>query len=172
MIFMMLKGFDAKDCSIRLYNAGLFNFPFPPRDLSVIFPNWVLVMSRVPGPLNARQRDAFRFVLETTAEKSGDVLVRDTPGDHWNEGTVVKPPVATVNGPGIRKLISGAKASNCADTLAESFLIAKKIPTDSNHVEVTSNPELDAGNPDQSRDFDFVVRAVADKFDQAQVTDL
>jgi len=171
MIFMMLKGADAKACSIRLYYAGLFNFGFPPHDLSVIFPNWVIVMSRVPGPLNAKERDAFRFVIETTAEQSGDVLVRDTPGDHWNEGTVVVPPLNTTKGPGIKKFISGGRANACAATLLSSYLISNSNPNAGGYVEITSNLDLDAANADQSRDFDFVIKAVADQFDHAQVSD-
>jgi hypothetical protein len=176
MIFKMLEGFDAKQCGTGLYNAGLFNFGFPPRDLSVVHANWVIVMSRVnPGPLNSEERDAFGFVIEATAEKYGDVLVRDTPGDFWGQGTVIpvtEPPVAPKNAPGIRKFISGAKAIDCATTLLNSFLIAEMNQNDSGYVEVTSRHELDAGNADQARDFNFVVKAVAEKFDNAQVTDV
>ena len=38
--------------------------------------------------------------------------------------------------------------------------------------EITSRPEIDAGNADQSRDFDFVVTAVAEKLGDAEVSDL
>ena len=134
MIFMLLEGFDATDCATRLYNAGLFNFDYPPRDLSVVHTNWVIVMSRVnPGPLNPEQRDAFRFVIEAAAKKSGDVLVRDTAGDLWRQGTVF-PSIPVEKGPGIKKFISGSNAIACAATLLDSFLIAEENQNDSGYV--------------------------------------
>jgi hypothetical protein len=172
MIFMMLKGADAKACSIRLYYAGLFNFPYPPRDLSVIFPNWVIVMSRVnPGPLTPKEHDAFRFVIETIGDTYPDVLVRDDPGNHWREGTVVVPPLDTTPGAGIKKYLSGGRPNDCAATLASAYLISNCTPNPKGYVEITSNLDLDKANADQSGNFDSVIRAVADKFDHAQVSD-
>ncbi len=175
MIFKMLEGFDAVRCATRLYNAGLFNFPYPPRDLSVVHQDWVITMSRVdPGPLNPQERDAFSLVIEATAENSGDVLVRDTPGNFWVQGTVIpvtEPPPAPAGAPGIKKYISGAKAIDCATTLSLAFLISAMQQNGGGYVEVISRPELDPKDTAQAQDFDFVVRAVAQKFDQATVGD-
>ena len=176
MIFKMLEGFDAVACATCLYNAGLFNFPLPPRDLSVVHTNWVIVMSQVdPGPLKPEERDAFGFVIEATAAKYPDVLVRDTPGNFWNQGTIIhvtEPPPAPKNAPGIKKYISGANAIDCATILSNSYLIAEKSQNPAGYVEVTSRHELDAGNADQSRDFNFVVSAVAEKLGDADVGDV
>jgi hypothetical protein len=176
MLFKMLEGFDAKDCAIRLYNAGLFEFQFPPHDLSVIMANSVIVMSwHNVGPNGPQDRIAFDRVIEANRKKFGNVLVRDTPGQFFNQGTVIPvkiPPAAPQGAPGITKFISGAGAADCAATLSDSGLIAEKDQSDPGFVKITSRHELKAENPDQADAFDSVVRATADDFPDAKVSDV
>jgi hypothetical protein len=176
MLFKVLKGFDAIACGTRLYNAGLFYFGYPPHDLTPIKADWVFVMSQLDvGPESPQQRVAFDLVINATAKKYGDVLVRDTSGDLYNQGSVIpvtRPPNPLQNAPGISKLISGTNAADCASTLLDSGLIVSKDQTDGGYVKITSRPELSADNADQSRDFDLVVRATAEIYDDAKVSEL
>jgi hypothetical protein len=173
MIFKMLKGFDAQTCATHLYNAGLFNFGYPPRFLSVL-QDWVIVMSRVdPGPLNPQQREAFGLVIQAAAQQSGDVIVRDTPGQFEVQGTIIPvtaPPAPSAGAPGIVKYLSGANAGDCAARLSDSYLIAGSQPA-AGSVRIASRPELDPNNAVQAADFDFVVKAVAAMFTDAAVSD-
>ena len=181
MLFKVIKGFDAIACARRLYNAGLFYFDYPPHDLTAIHADWVFVMSQInprneqnPGPITPKQRQAFGFVIESVGATYGDVWVRDTPGDLFNQGTpisVKQPQKASDNAPGIRKVLVGSNAMACAATLVDSGLILKVKNAEEKSVEITSRGELNAADADQAADFDFVVKTVAQRFDGIQVTD-
>ena len=175
MLFKVLEGFDAIACAKRLYNAGLFYFGYLPHDLDTIKPNWVFVMSQLEtGPESPQQWVAFDQVIKATAKKYGNVLVRDTSPIYFNQGSVIPvetPPKPPDNAPGISKLISGTHAADCATRLLDSGLIVKQDQPAGGPVKVTSHPELRSDNVDQSQDFDFVVRATAETFGDANVSD-
>jgi hypothetical protein len=176
MFFKMLEGSDGVDCSKVLYQAGLFYFGYPPHDLQTIMPNCVFVMSQLnPGPVRPEQGIAFGLVIQATANQFQNVIARETPDVYYNEGSVVpvtqmptKAPDGTV---GIAKILSGTDAANCAATLFDSGLIPDQGQAAGGSVKITSRPQLRADDVDRSRDFDFVVRATAATFADAQVSD-
>jgi hypothetical protein len=176
MFFKMLEGFDAVDCSKRLYNAGLLYFGYPPHDLDTIKPNSVFVMSQTdPGPVSPEQGTAFGLVVQATAQKYDNVIVRDSSDEYFNMGTIVPvaemPTTAPAGTLGIPKIISGADAAKCAACLFNASLIPNAGQADAGSVKITSHPQLRADTVDRSQDFDLVVRAAAATFGDAQVSD-
>lgn len=176
MFFKMLEGSDGVDCSKVLYQAGLFYFGYPPHDLQTIMPNCVFVMSQTnPGPVRPEQGVAFGLVIQATANRFDDAIVRDTSDVYYNQGSIVPVPQMPIKAPGgavgISKILSGADADKCAATLFDSFLIPDQGQATGGSVRITSHPNLKADGVDRSKDFDFVVRAVAATFADAQVSD-
>jgi hypothetical protein len=176
MFFKMLKGFDAIDCSKRLYNSGLLYFGYLPHDLSSFMQDCVFVMSQTdPGPVSTEQGTAFGLVLQATAQKYDNLEVRDSSDEYIDMGIVVSVPEMPTTAPagavGIPKIISGADAAKCAACLFNASLIPVPGQADGASVRISSHPQLGAGGVDRSQDFDFVVRATAATFPDAQVSD-
>jgi hypothetical protein len=104
------------------------------------------------------------------------VIVTDTDNLVFSqEGTIIPvtvPPAPPKDAPGITKLISGKNSADCATTLLDSGLIVSKDQIDATTMKITSHPELREQDAEQARDFDLVVSAIAEKFEDAKVSDL
>jgi len=177
MIFMQLEGFDAADCAIRLYNAGMFFFGYRPHSLTFDH-RLVFVMSQLwvgddlesspPPPDGA----ALTRIMEATAHKYDDAIVRRANGRDYNQGTPIGVEIPFKRtGSGIIKYLSGSKADAYAKTLFDSGLIVTKDLVNGVY-RITSRHLLRTDNADQSRDFDRVVRAAAKEFGDVIVSDV
>ena len=176
MIFMQLEGFDAADCAIRLYNAGMFFFGYRPHSLTFDH-RLVFVMSQLwvgddleknPPPPDG---PALTSIMEATAHKYEDAIVRRANGRDYNQGTPIGVEIPFKRtGYGIVKFLSGNKADDFGKTLFDSGLIVAKDQINGIY-RVTSRHQLRTDNADQSRDFDRVVRAAAKEFGDVTVSD-
>jgi hypothetical protein len=176
MTFMHLLGFDpAALCATRLYNAGLFFFGYPPHKLT-LDQYRVFVMSQLwvgdkPDHQPPPNGPAFIRVMEATAKEYKGVTVRLANSGDWNMGYPITQEIPiTQKGGGITKYLWGNKAGECSGILFDSGLIGGTDQTNGVY-KITSRVQLRANNPDQSGDFDHVVKAAAKDFGDVNVSD-